>query len=200
MSTNYGFFKRNGVTSKTPKRISIGAGTVYKDLKYENGSWSGTILGATSGGNKFEITNEQQDVGNDLDGVHVKVKGLMIKQGETATMEVNVAELSDDIVKTAIIGTEDTSTTVDGFSVLKTKDTIEEDDYLGNIAFVGFTTENKPILIIMENAICTSGLSVNPKDKTTSVATLTFECTAEINDDGDNYDVLPVTVYMPTEE
>lgn len=200
MASNYGFFKKNGVTTNTPKRIQLGAGTVYKNLKYQNSSWAGTVLGATSGGNTYNITNEQKNLGDDIDGVHVKVKGLQVKQGETASLEVNLVELSKDIVKSAIIGEEDNEADVTGFDVIKTKAEIEDSDYLDNIAFVGFTAQNKPIIIIMENAICTSGLSNNPQDKNSTVSKITFECTAELNDDGDDFDVLPVSIYMPTEE
>ena len=201
MSTgNYGFFKKNGVTTNTPKKIQLGAGTIYKNLKFANNAWSGNILGATSGGNTYTISNEQRDLGADIDGVHVKVKGLVVKQGETASMEINMAELSEELIKRAIIGEADSNTTVSGFNVIKTKEAIEDSDYLDNIAFVGFTADNKPIIIIMENALCTSGLSNNPKDKDPTVSKLTFECTAELNENGDDYDVLPVRIYMPTED
>lgn len=200
MANKYGFFKKNGVTSKTPKNIQMGAGTVYKNLKYSNTGWSGTILGASSGGNTYTISNEQRDLGADIDGVHVKVKGLVVKQGETASLEVNLIELTKELVQKAIIGEVDTESEVEGFDVIKTKADISEDDYFENIGFVGFTAENKPIIIIMDNAICTSGLSNNPQDKNPTVSKLTFECTAELNDDGDDYDVLPVRIYMPTEE
>lgn len=198
-TNKYGFFKKNGVTSKTPKNIQLGAGTIYKNLKFENGAWAGTIFGATSGGNTYNITNEQRDLGSDIDGVHVKVKGLIVKQGEIASLEINVVELSQEVIEKAIIAKEDTATKVDGFKAIKTKAAITDEDYLDNIGFVGFTAENKPIIIIMDNAICTSGLSNNPKDKDPTVTKLTFECTAELNDTGDDYDTLPVTIYMPTE-
>lgn len=198
-TNKYGFLKKNGVTSKTPKNIQLGAGTVYKNLKFENGSWGGSILGATSGGNTYNITNEQRDLGSDIDGVHVKIKDLIAKQGETANLEVNLIELSQEIIEKAIMGKEDSTAKVDGFKVIKTKAEITDDDYLDNIGFVGFTAKGKPIIIIMDNAICTSGLSNNPKDKDPTVSKLTFECTAELNDEGNDYDVLPVTIYMPTE-
>lgn len=200
MSNRYGFFKKNGVTSKTPKNIQLGAGTVYKNLKFANNAWSGTVLGASSGGNTYTIANEQRDLGADIDGVHVKVKGLVVKQGETASLEVNLIELSKELVQKAIIGEVDAEAGVEGFDVIKTKADISENDYFDNIGFVGFTAENKPIIIIMDNAICTSGLSNNPQDKNPTISKLTFECTAELNDDGDDYDVLPVRIYMPTEE
>lgn len=196
MPDKYGFFKRDGVTVGTPKNINLGAGTVYKNLKYENGSWSGTVLGATSGGNKYSVTNNIRDLSEDIDGIHVKTKGLLIKQGDIASIEINMIEITKELFKSAIIGEDDNDTVVDGFDVIKTKEQITDEDYYDNIAFVGFTSENLPIIIIMENAICTSGLETDNKDKDPTVATVKYECCATL--DADNHDVLPVRIYMPT--
>lgn len=196
-TNKYGFFKKSGVTANTPKRINLGAGTIYKNLKFSNGAWAGSIFGATSGGNKYSITNNIKDLSEDIDGVHVKTKGLQIKQGDVATLDVNMVEITKETIKLAILGKEDTTNTVDGFNVIKTKEQITDEDYLDNIAFVGFTTEHKPIIVIMDNAICTSGFDTDNKDKDTTVITLKFECCATL--DAENHDVLPVTIYMPTE-
>ena len=155
MSINYGFFKKDGVTSDTPKKINLGAGTIYKNLKFETNAWTGSILGATSGGNKYSITSNIRDLSEDIDGIHVKTKGLLVKQGDIASMEINLIELTKDIVKSAILGKDGEK--IEGFDIIETKEQITDEDYLDNIAFVGFTTENKPIIIIMENAICTTG-------------------------------------------
>ena len=47
--------KKHGITSETIKNMILGAGVIYKNLKYEKPSngWTGTPLGATSGGLKF---------------------------------------------------------------------------------------------------------------------------------------------------
>ena len=47
--------KKHGITSETIKNMILGAGVIYKNLKYEKASsgWTGTPLGATSGGLKF---------------------------------------------------------------------------------------------------------------------------------------------------
>ena len=196
MSINYGFFKKDGVTSDTPKKINLGAGTIYKNLKFETNAWTGSILGATSGGNKYSITSNIRDLSEDIDGIHVKTKGLLVKQGDIASMEINLMELTKDIVKSAILGKDGEK--IEGFDIIETKEQITDEDYLDNIAFVGFTTENKPIIIIMDNAICTSGLDTDNKDKDPTILTLTFECCATL--DANNHDVLPVKIYMPTEE
>ena len=104
---------KHGITTTTPSNILLGAGTFYKGLTYTAGasgaagSWGGTVLGATSGGGKISIKGELMDL--DLDGALVKFKGQTIKQGGTASAEVNFAEVSKDILKMATLFTDGTS-------------------------------------------------------------------------------------------
>lgn len=46
----------------------------------------------------------------------------------------------------------------------------------------------------MDNALCTSGMEADNKDKTGTVGTYTFECNAELGSDGDT---LPWHIYYP---
>ena len=52
------------VYKRQPKNIMLGAGTLYKNFEYstESSKWTGTILGATSGGTKLAITPEITDI------------------------------------------------------------------------------------------------------------------------------------------
>ena len=195
MSLIKGFFKKDGVTQETPENIMLGAGTIYKNLKYETSTgWTGTILAATSGGNKYSITNELQDL--EVDGVHVKTKKLTVKQGETAKLEVSCVEITEEIAKQALLADSNFATFA-GYKEINTRADINSDkDYLDNIAFVGFTTKNEPIIIILENAICTSGLEGDAKDKDKMVHTLTFECSADL--EAEDHGTLPVKIYMVT--
>ena len=195
---------KHGITSSTPQNLMLGAGTIYKNLQYktESKTWDGVILGATSGGNKFTITPTINDI--EMDGAFVKVKGLRVKQGEEATMEVNAAETSPGIFKMALIGEDIKSSDADyveGFDAIRTKSAIADEDYIDNIAFVGFRSDNKPVIIIMDNALCTSGLDAQGASGENTVYTLTFECHADISAGGDgekNLDTLPVRVYYPS--
>jgi len=187
-----GSIGKHGVSKSTPENILLGAGTIHKNLKFETGKWTGDIIGATSGGNKVTIAGELLDI--ELDGVLVKVKGLALKQGGTGTMEVNFAELSSDIIQKATlfkIGESD----AEGFTMLVDKANIEEGDYIENFAFVGKTANGaKNIVVIFENALCTSGLELEGKNKENSVVKLTMEAYA--NNEGD-LDTLPVKIYYP---
>ena len=183
---------KHGISANTPGSILLGAGTYHKNLKFESGKWTGDCIGATSGGGKVSIVGEFVDL--ELDGALVKVKGLTVKQGGTASMEINFVELSTDMLKTTTlfeVGESD----ADGFSMLKDKAHITEGDYLENFGFVGMTADgSNQIIIIFDYAICTSGLELEGKNKENSVIKATLEACADIEGD---LDALPVRIYYP---
>lgn len=186
--------KNHGITANTPGSILLGAGTYYKNLRSSAGNaWEGEILGATSGGGKITITNELVNI--EVDGALVKAKGLTVKQGGTATMEVNFAEISTDLLKTTSLFKEDVQSDADGFKRLIDKAHITEGDYVEGLGFVGYTADgSKQIIVIFDYALCTSGLELEGKNKEASVIKATFEAHAAI--DGDLIR-LPVTIYYP---
>ena len=185
---------RNGITANTPKNILFGAGTIHKNLKYAS-TWNfaETIVGATNGGSKLSIVPELYDV--PVDGANVAVKGLKVKTGETATMEVNFTELSVDLIKAAVLGAEGSSedSTLD---VVIPKADIALGDYWENVAFVGKTLEGKPVIAILENALVTSGFETEGKNKESATGTYTFTCHAD--QAAESFDVLPWKIYYPT--
>lgn len=184
---------KNGVTANTPKNILFGAGTIHKGLKYEGSAWNFTesLVGATSGGSKLSIVPEIYEV--PVDGAMVSAKGLTVKTGEVATMEVNFAELSTDIIMVATIGKSGTSD-VTTHDLIESKGSIEEGDYWDNIAFVGKTLDGKDIIAILPNAICTTGFEPEGKNKEGAVVKCTFKCHAELSSD---LDTLPWKIYYP---
>lgn len=187
---------KHGVSATTPENILLGAGTYHKNLKWdaETQAWTGEIIGATSGGSKLDIKGEIKDI--ELDGALVKVKGLAVMQGGTATMEVNFAELSPEVMMMGMIG-EVGESDVDGYTMIQTKANISEGDYVENFGFVGETANGaKTIVVIMENALCTSGLPIEPKAKENAVVKLTMEAYAK--NEG-NLDRVPVRIYYPTD-
>lgn len=185
---------RNGISENTPKNILFGAGTIHKCLKYTTNAWNfaETIVGATNGGSKLSIVPEMYDL--PLDGANVVVKGLKVKNGETATMEVNFAELTADIMKAATIGKDGTSADTT-YNLIESKADIAVGDYWENVAFVGRTLDGKNIIAILENALITSGLKTEGKNKEGATGTYTFACHAD--NDADTFDVLPWKIYYP---
>lgn len=185
---------KTGVTTSTPKNIMFGAGTIHKNLAYTGNSWNfdDSIIGATNGGSTLSIVPEVTKV--EADGAWVATQGLSVKTGETATMEINFIELTEEIIKHALIGKNGTSNDATNYTMIESKANIETGDYFDNIAFVGRTLDDRSIIVILENALCTSGLELGTASKEGTVATVTFECHATIDSD---LDTLPYKIYYP---
>lgn len=186
-------YGKTGVSADTPKNILFGAGTIHKNLKYTSNKWNfdETIIGATSGGSKLTIIPEFTDI--EADGALVLVKGLKVKTGETASMEVNFLEFTKDIAKSVLIAQDGTSSD-EKYDLIESKADIEEGDYLENIAFVGRKLDGSNIIVILDNALCTSGLEMEGKNKEGSIGAYTFECHADLTSD---LDTLPYHIYYP---
>lgn len=195
-------FKSSGITENTPKTVMLGAGTIHSGLQYTPGkdgaagTWNATasLICATSGGSKLSIVPEFYDV--PVDGALVKVKGLTVKMGETATLEINPIELTPAILNMAVIGDAAASTTATGYTEMTSRAVINEGDYVTNLGYVGKTVEGKPIIIIFDNALCTSGLEFEGKNKEAANPKFTFECFADLTPEADT---LPWHIYWPTE-
>lgn len=192
----YEELKSSGITADTPKNIMLGAGTIHKGLALADGKWNfeESLIGATSGGSKFSIIPEFMDI--EVDGALVKVKGLRQKVGETATMEVNFIEMTPELLKMCVVGDVAASTDYEGYSEIKSRARLNENDYIQNLGYVGKKTDGTPIVIIFEQAICTSGLEVEGKNKEAGVFKGTFECVADISPEADT---LPWRILYPTQ-
>lgn len=187
----------NGITKDTVKNIQFGAGTIHKGLKYTEGTgWNfeESCVGATKGGSSVKI--EPQFYTVEPDGSSVAVKNFKRKTGEKASMEVNLLELNADMIKASVVGADGVSE-VDGMNLIVSKDAIAEGDYWENIAFVGETLDNKNIIVILPNALCTSGLSIEGKSGEESVGKFTFECHGDSNE---SLTTLPYKIYYPNPE
>lgn len=182
---------------KNPGVSFIGLATDYTEPKVGDfivGAWDDSdesVLGATSGGNKLSIMSEIVPI--EVDGALVKVKGLTQKQGETGSLETNLAQHTKESFIRAIIGKEQDSL-IKGYSQLTTKSLIEASDYLNNIAYVGTMSDGTECVVIMENALCTSGFELESKNKETAVLKATFECNADFDD---AHDTLPIYIFVP---
>lgn len=197
-STNYAnYFSKttnNGVDTYSAVAAVENAAPTFAAGTYYEKRWNAeeSILGATSGGAKFTITPEIKRI--EVDGANVATKGLDRKIGEKATLEVNLVEITPDRIKELAIGKNGTSD-VEGYSVIESKPDIEDSDYADNVGFIGTRADGMPIIIIMDNALCTSGFDNDRKPKDNSVIKATYECYQDITK---NLNTLPWHVYYPT--
>lgn len=195
MATLGSEFKSSGITQNTPKTVMLGAGTIHRGLEFVDGKWNfaESLICATSGGSKLSIVPEFYDV--PVDGALVKVKGLTVKVGETASLEINPIELTGDILSMAVIADSKESETAEGYTELTSRAIINEGDYLEHMGYVGKTIDGTPIIVIFDYALCTSGLELEGKNKEAAVPKFTFECFADLTPEAD---VLPWHIYFPT--
>lgn len=187
------------VFQKTHQKISCLAQercTRILSIRLKRAQWTGTILGATNGGNKLSIKPEVTNI--DVDGVLVEAKGLMQKTGETAQIETNMVEVTKDFLQSTVIGQDGVSEDT-RFDVIESKALIDDDDYIENFAFVGFKTDGSPIIVLFDYAICTEGLELDNKNKEAAVIPATFKCVADLVAGG-NTNKLPYHIYVPKSE
>ncbi|MCD8308590.1 MAG: hypothetical protein LUD19_01950 [Clostridia bacterium] len=188
--------KKHGITTETIKKMILGAGVIYKNLVYADGEWTGTVLGATSGGIKFNWEATWLDI--EVDGATVLVKGVSKqKVGESASIEGQMTELTEDILVTAMHLAEDTSSDSNYTKYVSKSNVTEEDDYLDNIAYVGTLSNGSNIIIILPNAICTEAFELETKNAEQTTFSVKFECTADL--ENDTLDKLDIELYYPTE-
>lgn len=189
----YEELKSSGITAKTPKNILLGAGTIHKGLTLEGGKWNfeESLIGATSGGTKLSIVPEIKNI--EVDGANVKVKGLTVKVGETATIETNMVELTPDWIKMSVIGKAGESA-YEGYDEIVSKRQFEDGDYINNFAYVGKYIDGRPVIIVFDYALCSTGLEVEGKNKENGVFKATFECYAALSSEAD---ILPYHIYTP---
>ncbi|MGT2755372.1 hypothetical protein [Streptococcus ovis] len=191
--------KRTGYTKNTPKHYLINAGAVYKNLTWnkEKSQWEGELLGATAGGNKATIEQNHRVV--DIDGVFVPAVGQKLLESQSMKIETNVKELTAENIRLSINGSIEEADGTDapsGYKVITGKPKLEDTDYIENLGIVGtMSGTDDPIIVIIDNALCTSGLDFETKDNEEAVIAMTFEAHA---DAGQVEDLsLPGRIYFP---
>ena len=180
--------RKTGYTKNTPKSYIVDAGAVFKNLEWNKttSKWEGELLGATSDGNKVTIEKNYREV--EVDGVKTKAVGLKILEELTAE---NIA-----LALGAKITSGDGESAPVNYKVITSKGKVENGDYLKNIALVGTVSgTNEPIIIVLDNALCTSGLEMELKDNEEAVVAMTFEAHADEDQVEDL--TLPARIYYP---
>lgn len=172
----------SGITTGTPAKIPFGAGVYFQGVTYNEKVAPATdaikvaIIGATQDGGTLTITPEL--FAPELDGATVAVKELQSKVGETAQMEVSIAELTADLAAHMAIG-KITESTDKNYDVI-TSSELRAGHFYEGFGYYGKFTDGRPIIIIFKNALCTSGFTTDAKNKANSVFKGTFACHSDI--------------------
>ena len=175
---------KTGYTSTTSKNYIINAATVYTNVTYaEVGGFAGTLHGATSGGVTLTIEQNYRDV--EVDGTgHMKVKGNKRLESATASVVANMKEITAETIRKSLNGKLENATAADaptGYKIITTKREIEDTDYITNMAIVGtLSGTDEPVIAILDNAFCTSGLELATEDNGEAVIEQTYEAHATV--------------------
>src|SRR5699024_7338461 len=168
-------------TKQTAVRMLLDAGAIYKNWeKDEEGNWTGEALGATSSGNTFTVEVEQRQP--EIDGVKTRIKGVSFVDTHEASIEININELTDENIRRDIRPA-DRDKSDASYDKVTGRTEIQDDDYLENIAYVGnLSGRDKPVVIILKNALSAEGFEMASEDNNEAVIPITFNAYADFDD------------------
>lgn len=175
--------KKSGYSSTTAKNYIIDAAVVYTNVSFDSvsGDFTGTLQGATSGGVTLTIEQSYRDI--EVDGAtKMKVKGNKVLESANATITANMKELTAENIRKSLNGSIRDAAADEapaGYKVIESKLNVDDDDYITNMAVVGrLSGTNKPIIAILDNVLCTSGLELGTEDNNEAVVEQTYEAHA----------------------
>lgn len=172
-----------GVTKTTPTEIPFDTGVYFSGVTYDEKTApteetiKAAVIGATQEGGTLTIEPEFLDLA--ADGVHVPVKELKVKVGESAKIEVSFMQMQAKMVKNQVIGNL-TDSTDKKYDVITSDEYLRPGHYYEGFGFMGHLLDGRDFIVIFKNALCTSGHTSEHKNKTNTVFKGTFECHSDI--------------------
>lgn len=171
--------KITGLTANTPKNLLLDAGAFflnYDPAKDTLATAQAKLIGATQGGGSFSAVPTVRQ--HEVDGAPANTKGLETIDGWVVTMVANVKEITITSLKTALgaVKVEDTiASGPEGYRKMTGKDKIEDSDYSDNITWIGkLKGSEKPVMIVISNALSVNGLNLTVADKNEAVIPITL--------------------------
>ncbi|MEZ7173586.1 hypothetical protein [Sporosarcina sp. OR05] len=169
----------SGFTDKTAENLLLDAGAFFINFDIETDTFdtavaAGKLIGATRGGGQFEAKPEIRPI--EIDGVKGKAKGLQVIDSWDVKMTASVLEITKEGLARALTASEVTTSTNAKYEIIKAKNYIDLEDYIENVTYIGKKSgAAEPVIIQIYNAINTSGLSLQTKDKDEAVISMEFE-------------------------
>ena len=185
----------SGITQGTPSKIPFGAGVYFHGVEYSETvapteeTIRAAIIGATQDGGTLTITPEF--FAPPLDGALVAIEELQNKVGETAVLDVSFAELTPELVAKQVIGKVADST--DSQYDVVTSSKLTAGHFYNGFGYYGHYLDGRPMIVLFKNALCTSGMNTDNKNKTNSVFKGTFACHSDI---AYGTDKLPYAIFI----
>lgn len=190
--------KISGYTAQTTENLLLDAGAFFKDYNpatdtFDSAVTAGKLIGATQGGGAFSAVPTMRRI--EIDGVKGATKGLQSIDEWIVTMTANVKEISVESLKLAVTTARTSKSEETGYTKLTAVTDITMGDYAENITWVGrLSGSEKPVIIVVKNALSTNGLTLTVADKAEAVIPVTMTG----HYDAGNLDEVPFEIYYPT--
>ncbi len=168
----------SGFTAKTSERLLLDAGAFFKNFDaatdtFDTAVTAGKLIGATRGGGEFKAAPTIRRI--EVDGVKGAAKGLEAIDEWVVTLMANVLELSEDVLKLALVSADVDTTTNEDYNIISARNYFDLADYIENVTWVGkLSGSGKPVIIQVFNAINTNGLTAAMQDKNEGVVQMIF--------------------------
>ena len=192
----------SGFRKETKEHLLIDAGLFLKNFKYEANSdivaaieaakTAGNVLGATKGGGEFSAVATIRQI--EVDGVKGRAKGLEVIDSWEVYLKATVLEATCETIKAALCAATVDTETDTTYDIISGKSSIDDEDYLDNITWVGnLSGSDKPVIIQVYNALNTDGLKLTVQDKNEATIPMTFYG----HYTQDDLDTPPFDIYYP---
>ena len=187
----------SGYTEDTPKHLLLDSGAFFANYNVETDDFdkavaAGKLIGATRSGGKFDAVPTVRQP--PIDGVKGRAKGLEIIDAWEVSIGANVLEVTADTLVLALGAATIDTETDQKYDIVQGKNSIELEDYIDNITWIGtLSGSSEPVIIQILNALNTNGLSLQTQDQNEAVMAMTFYGHYNAGE----LDRPPFTIYYP---
>lgn len=183
--------RRHGIQSDTFEKLLFDSGAIYTNfVDVDN---PGTLLGATRGGAIFKRSPKYQDL--KYEGVPGQVVGQKHLIDVKVTLEVNIISFDLDNLALALPNSAVTGISLDYLQLTDSTWSAEGVHTLTNIAMVAqISGDTDPAVLILDNPMCDSDLSLPFSDKGETVSKWTFSA---FYDEAAGFDDPPWRILWP---
>lgn len=188
-----------GLTTKTPQNLLLGAGAFFKgyDIATDTPETAkDKLLGATQGGGSFNAVPTVRQI--TVDGGKTNVKELEVIDDWAVTMIANVKEITANNIALALGAAHiQDAEAPEGYHKITGKNDFAKTDYQDNITWIGtLKGSEKPVIIVLKNALSLNGLSLSVADKDEATVPITLTGHYSL----DNLEETPFEIYYPKAE
>lgn len=167
--------RQYGITQATYGRLVLDVGQLR--IGYVDEANPGALLGATRGGSVFDITTDERDM--EADGTRGPVVGATRIARVTATLTVNMIEMSSWVLRLAAAGAEEEASGATHVQVRRYLAVLLR-DYRDSVALIGQISGSEEVVVCrIENALGNGGIKIVTAENDEAVLQIVF--TAHFN-------------------